>query len=89
MKKIPKFENENEESKFWEENDSTEFIDWNNAENIIFSKLKPTSRSISIRLPEYMLARLKQEANKLDLPYQSLLKVMINDGLDRRQGISR
>lgn len=85
MKKIPKFENELEESQFWDENDSAEFVDWSKSENVSFSNLKPTTKSISLRLPEYMIARLKQEANKLDVPYQSFVKVLINEALERRQ----
>lgn len=85
MKKIPEFESEVKESEFWEKNDSTDYIDWNKAESVSFPNLKPTTRSISIRLPEFLLARLKQEANRLDVPYQSLIKVIIDEGLDRRQ----
>ncbi|MBM2814491.1 MAG: hypothetical protein HW421_1253 [Ignavibacteria bacterium] len=84
MKRIPKFKNDDEEMEFWDKNDSTEFIDWKNAKIVTFQNLKPTSRSISIRLPEILLVKLKQEANKLDIPYQSLMKIIINDGLNRR-----
>ncbi len=84
MKNLPKFKNEKEESEFWENNDSTDYIDWTKAGNATFPNLKPTTKSISIRLPEIMLSRLRQEANRLDVPYQSLLKVIINEGLDRR-----
>jgi predicted DNA binding CopG/RHH family protein len=85
MKNIPEFKNETEESEFWLENDSTEYIDWQNAKSVSFNNLKPSAKSISIRLPEMLLSRLKQEANKLDIPYQSLMKLIINEGLERRQ----
>jgi len=87
MKKIPKFDNEAQENEFWAENDSTNFIDWSKAKNIKFPELKPTAKSISIRLPESLLLNLKQEANKMDIPYQSLMKILITEGLDKRRGI--
>ena len=88
MKNIPKFENEIEESQFWDKNDSTEYVDWSKSENISFPNLRPTTKSISLRLPEYMIARLKQEANKLDVPYQSFVKILINEALERRQSVN-
>ena len=82
LKAIPKFENENEEREFWATHDSTEYIDWSKAEkNVVFPNLKPTTRPISIRLPEYMIDRLKEEANEADIPYQSLIKTYIKRGL--------
>jgi predicted DNA binding CopG/RHH family protein len=86
MKKIPHFRNEEEESVFWSEADSTEYIDWNKAKSISFVNLKPSTRSISIRLPESLLNRLKIEANKNDIPYQSLIKMLLVDGLNRNAG---
>ena len=74
-KKIPKFKNEAEERLFWQQNDSSDYIDWSEAEEAVFSKLKPSTRTISIRLPESMLEELKLLANKRDVPYQSLLKI--------------
>jgi predicted DNA binding CopG/RHH family protein len=88
MKSIPKFSSEKEESEFFENFDSTEFIDWSKGTKISFSNLKPTLKSISIRLPEILIARLKQESNKMDIPYQSLLKIILNEGLDKRQMIN-
>jgi len=84
MKNIPKFENQEQEIQFWSENDSTDFLDWEKAEQIIFPNLKPTMKSISIRLPEYLLVQLKTEANKLDIPYQSLMKIFIKNALDSK-----
>ena len=83
MKKIPKFKNEKEEREFWEKNDSTEFIDWKKAKKINFPNLKKTTKSISIRLPVDMLEKIKIKANSLDIPYQSLIKIMLQKELDR------
>ena len=77
LKRIPKFKNEDEEAEFWNTHDSTEYLDWSKAKNIIFPNLKPTSRSISIRLPEYIINQVKVQANKLDVPYQALMKQYI------------
>lgn len=84
MKSIPQFNNINQESEFWRKEDSTDFIDWSNAEITFFTDLKPTTKSISPRLPESMLAQLKQKANKQDIPYQSLIKMFISEGLERK-----
>jgi predicted DNA binding CopG/RHH family protein len=84
MKNIPKFKTEEEESIFWSKTDSTEVLDWSKAQLAVMPNLKPSLKSISIRIPETLLARLKQEANKLDIPYQSYMKMLLNDGLERR-----
>lgn len=76
-KQIPSFKSENEEHAFWSQNDSTEFIDWDKAEKGVFPELKPSLKSISIRLPESMIAQLKILANKQDVPYQSLVKTYL------------
>lgn len=81
FKKLPKFKNEDEEREFWDTHDSTEYFDWSKAKNVIFPNLKPTSRSISIRLPEYIINQVKVEANKLDIPYQALMKQYIAKGV--------
>lgn len=81
-KKIPKFKNEAEERLFWQQNDSSDYIDWSDAEEAVFSKLKPSTRTISIRLPESMLEELKLLANKRDVPYQSLLKIFLSERID-------
>ena len=81
-KKIPKFESEEEERRFWQENDSSDYIDWSDAEEETFSRLKPSTRTISIRLPESMLEQLKLLANKRDVPYQSLLKIFLSERID-------
>ncbi len=81
-KKIPKFSSEAEERKFWQQNDSSEYIDWSGAEKVLFSKLKPSTRKISIRLPESMIEELKLLANKRDVPYQSLLKIFLSERIN-------
>jgi len=76
-KKIPNFESEDQERDFWSNQDSAEYIDWGKAKRLSFPKLKPSTKTISIRLPESMLDDLKMLANKKDIPYQSLLKVFL------------
>lgn len=77
LKKLPKFKNEDEEREFWDTHDSTDYFDWSKAQNVIFPNLKPTSTSISLRTPNYILARLKERANALNIPYQTLMKQYI------------
>jgi predicted DNA binding CopG/RHH family protein len=76
-KKIPKFESEDQEREFWSNQDSTEYLDWGKAKRLSFPNLKPSTKTISIRLPESMLDDLKILANKRDVPHQSLLKVFL------------
>ena len=76
-KEIPEFQNEEEERDFWGKHDSVGYIDWVKGEVGRFPKLKPTTKSISIRLPESLIEDLKILANKRDVPYQSLLKVYL------------
>jgi len=80
--KIPKFRTEEEERTFWSSHDSTEYIDWSKAKNITLSNLKPSVRTISIRLPEIMVEELKLLANKRDVPYQSLMKIYISEKVE-------
>ena len=77
MKKTPKFKNEADERRFWREHDSSEYVDWSSAAEVSLPKLKPSTRTISLRLPESMLDGLKILANKRDMPYQSLLKAFL------------
>ena len=81
-KKIPKFKNEDEERKFWAKADSSKYIDWKKAEKVTFSKLKPSTKTISLRLPEFILDEIKMIANKRDVPYQSLIKIFLKDRID-------
>ena len=82
-KQIPKFENEDEEREFWASHDSTDYINWDKAEKITFSSLKPSVKKISLRLPETMIEELKLLANKRDVPYQSLLKIFLAERIER------
>jgi predicted DNA binding CopG/RHH family protein len=79
LKKIPKFNSEAEEVEFWATHDSTEYVDYSKAKPIIFPNLKPSTRTISIRLPESLIEHLKVLANKRDVPYQSLLKMLLSE----------
>lgn len=81
-KEIPEFKNEEEERDFWEVNDSTEFIDWDKAEKVTFPKLKPSTKTISLRLPEYIIDELKMLAHKQDVPYQSLIKIFLKERIN-------
>jgi len=80
---IPEFKSETEEQEFWATHDSTDYVDWSKATSAIFPNLKPTMKTISLRLPEPMLNRLKVLANERDVPYQSLLKMFLKERLDR------
>ena len=77
LKSIPKFRSEAEERRFWETRDSSNYIDWNKAERVRLSNLKPSTESISLRLPVTLLERIKVAANKRDVPYQSLIKTWL------------
>lgn len=82
--KIPKFKNEDEERKFWSRVDLSEYFAPRDFKSSAFPNLKPSSRSISLRLPEYVLARLKERAHALNVPYQSLMKQYIAAGALRK-----
>ena len=76
-KKVPKHRSEDRERAFWASADSTDYVDWGKAQRVAFPDLKPSLKTISLRLPEMMLAELKALANKRDVPYQSLLKMFL------------
>jgi len=78
---LPSFKNEDEERDFWGKIDLSEYYDENDLEEVSFPNLKPTSRSISIRIPEYLLNRVKEQANEINIPYQSLIKQYIQKGV--------
>ena len=80
--KIPKFQNETQEREFWATHDSADLIDWSQAKRVKLPNLRPTTRTISIRLPETMIERLKVLANKRDVPYQSLLKMYVAERIE-------
>jgi predicted DNA binding CopG/RHH family protein len=79
--KLPKFKNEDEERDFWAKLDLSEYYESSDLEPVSFPNLKPTTRSISIRIPEYLLNRLKEKANEINIPYQSLIKEYIKKGV--------
>ena len=83
IKKIPDFKNEDEERAFWATHDSTEYVDWSKAEKAVFPNLKLSTESISLRLPSILLARIKELANKKDVPYQSLIKIFLAEKVDQ------
>ena len=82
LKNIPKFKNEQEEREFWTNNDSTEFIDWKKSNLVSFPKLRPSTKTISLRLPEFLLNDIKVIAHKRDVPYQSLIKIILKERID-------
>lgn len=84
FKPIPKFRNESEERRFWETHDSTDYIDWSKAKRMRFPNLKPSTTSISLRLPVALLERIKVAANKRDVPYQSLIKTWLAEKTDEQ-----
>lgn len=86
-KVMPKFKSEAEEKRFWESNDSSDYVDWSRAKNVAMPNLKPTTRTISLRLPEMLLDNIKREANKRDIPYQSLIKAWLADNIKQNRGI--
>lgn len=90
LKPLPRFASEDEESDFWDTHDSTDYIDWSKAERgLLLPNLKPSSQTISLRLPAMMIAQLKTLANKRDVPYQSLLKMFVADRLEEEFNRSR
>lgn len=82
-KQIPEFESEEQEREFWADHDSSDYIDWSQARQITFPSLKPSTTTISLRLPVSMLQELKLLANKRDVPYQSLLKIFLAERIEQ------
>lgn len=81
-KPIPEFKSEEEEHQFWAEHDSSEYLDWDRAERVVLPKLKPSTKTISLRMPESMLNQIRVLANKRDIPYQSLIKVFLQERIN-------
>tara|TARA_R110002073_G_scaffold3998_4_gene26940 strand:- start:1488 stop:1760 length:273 start_codon:yes stop_codon:yes gene_type:complete len=79
IKSSPKFKTEAEERAFWERHDSSDYVDWKAAKSVTMPNLKPSTKTISLRLPEDLLDSIKIEANKRDMPYQSLIKSWLAD----------
>jgi len=78
-KQIPDFTTEAEEALFWQDHDSTDYVDWSTAAPGVFPELRPSLKSISIRLPQPMIDRLRTMAHERDVPYQSLIKMILTD----------
>jgi predicted DNA binding CopG/RHH family protein len=81
-KKIPKFKTETEERQFWKTHDSSDYIDWGKARRVVLPELKPSLKTISLRLPKSMIEELKLLAHKKDVPYQSLLKIYLAEKIN-------
>lgn len=82
-KKIPEFKSEEEAFEFWSENDSADYLDWSKAQAVRFPNLKKTTKSVSIRLPVDMIETLKVRAHSMDIPYQSLIKMLLHEGMKK------
>jgi len=82
LQKVPKFKSESEEIEFWATHDSTEYVDYSKAKRALFPNLKPSTETISLRLPKSLLHELKLIANKRDVPYQTLLKLFLADRVE-------
>ena len=81
LKAVPKFLSEKEERAFWEKHDSADYLDWTKAQRVTLPNLKPTTKTISLRLPQHLLDSIKTAANARDVPYQSLIKVWLQEKL--------
>jgi len=84
IKAIPKFNSEDEEREFWDTHDSDEYFDMSKAQRVTLPNLKPTTRTISLRLPDSLLETIKVLANKLDVPYQSLIKIFLAEKVNEQ-----
>ncbi len=82
-KEIPKFKNEEEEREFWATHDSTDYLDWSKSNTITLPKLKPTLKTISLRLPQTIIEEIKLLAHKRDVPYQSLIKIFLAERVEQ------
>jgi predicted DNA binding CopG/RHH family protein len=81
VKSVPKFRSEAEERAFWEKHDSSDYVDWTKAQKVALPNLKPSTKTISLRLPQHLLDSIKAAANSRDVPYQSLIKVWLQEKL--------
>lgn len=79
---VPRFDNEEEERAFWNAQDSSDYVDWSKATELTLPRLKPSTATISLRLPELLLDELKMLANQRDVPYQSLLKIFLAERIE-------
>jgi predicted DNA binding CopG/RHH family protein len=85
IKTIPEFKTEAEEREFWESHDSSDYLDWGKADAVRLPNLKASTKTISLRLPVALLERIKLEANKRDMPYQSLIKAWLAEEIDQHR----
>ncbi len=83
LKPTPKFTSQQEEADFWNTHDSTDYVDWSKAQKTLLPNLKPSVESISLRLPSPLLARIKEQANRQDVPYQSLMKMYLSERVEK------
>jgi predicted DNA binding CopG/RHH family protein len=83
-KAVPEFASEAEERAFWETHDSSEYLDWTKAQRVVLPNLKPSTKTISLRLPAHLLDSIKAAANARDVPYQSLIKIWLQEKLHRQ-----
>ena len=86
LKRVPEFKSKKEEFEFWSTHDSTEYVDYSKARRVLLSNLKPSTRTISVRLPESLIEHLKLLAHKRDIPYQSLLKMLLIEKVEKELG---
>ncbi len=89
LKKVPKFKNADSEAEFWQKHDSAEYLDWSEAKLAKFPNLKPSTKTISLRIPESLLYDIKVLANKEDVPYQSLMKIILAQSVRQRSAADR
>ncbi len=84
LKFVPAFASEAEERKFWETHDSADYVDWSKAQRVVLPNLKPTTNTISLRLPQHLLDAIKAAANARDVPYQSLIKIWLQERVEHQ-----
>lgn len=89
LKEIPILKTEDAEREFWVENDSTEFIDWDAGKFVVLPKLKPSTKTISLRISASTLDKIRLVANKRDVPYQSLIKSFLQERIDAELKLSK
>ena len=83
LRNIPEFKGEDEEREFWAKANSAEYLGWEKSEPVSFPKLKPSTKTISLRLPESILDEIKMIANRRDVPYESLIKIILKERIDQ------
>lgn len=84
LKPVPAFASETEERAFWETHDSADYVDWSKAQRVVLPNLKPTTNTISLRLPQHLLDAIKAAANARDVPYQSLIKIWLQERVEHQ-----